>query len=167
MQTEPKTQSGFTLLEIIIAVAVVGVLAAVALPSYGNYTRRAMASEGLSLAQPVLIKVREEVSYGEYTPSGPNFDRAAKPGSVALPHLSAMVKSVVRHDLKVVINYTVAFDPEGTTEYSLVMSGTLANDSVTWQCKSGPAAAGDLAAAAAGGVRVGVPMPTKWAPSGC
>ena len=89
------------------------------------------------------------------------------PMVVVLPNLSAVVKSVVRHDLKVVINYTVAFDPEGTTEYSLVVSGTLANDSVTWQCKSGPAAAGDLAAAAAGGVPVGVPMPTKWAPSGC
>ena len=170
MTSSPRPQGGFTLIEIIIALAVVGLLAAMALPSYGNYVRRTMAAEGLSLAQPTMIKVREEVMYQEYTPSkkehreGLAFSQAWTP---PLPDLSAMVKSVVRHDLKVVINYTREFDPEGQTEYSLVMSGTQANDNVVWQCKSGPAAAADLAAASSGGVMVGQPLPSKWAPNGC
>jgi type IV pilus assembly protein PilA len=170
MHLSPRPQGGYTLIEILIALAVVGLLAAIALPSYGNYVRRTMAVEGLTLAEPTMLKLREEVMYQEYKPSkrvnqeGLAFSQEWTP---PVPNLSATVKSVVRHDLRVVINYTREFDPEGQTEYSVVMSGTLANDSVAWQCKSGPAAAADLAAASAGGARVGAPLPSKWAPSGC
>ena len=172
MTPTPRPQSGFTLIEIIIALAVLGLLAAIALPSYGNYVRRAMAAEGLTLAEPTMLKLREEVIYQEYRPSNNNppteppapFD---KPPTPPLPNLSAMVKSVDRHDLTVVITYTPEFDPKGQTEYSLVMSGTQANDNVVWQCKSGAAAAADLAAASSGGIRVGQPLPSKWAPNGC
>ena len=173
MTSSPRPQGGLTLIEIIIALAVVGVLAAIALPSYGNYVRRTMAAEGLSLAQPTMIKLREEVMYQEYTPSPNNLhgkSYTSSHGNKSIsgsPNLSAMVKSVARHDLIVVITYTREFDPEGQTEYSLVMSGTQANDNVVWQCKSGPAAAADLAAASSGGVRVGQPLPSKWAPNGC
>ncbi len=45
-----KTQKGFTLIELMITVAIVGILAAVALPAYQDYTIRAQVSEGFSLA---------------------------------------------------------------------------------------------------------------------
>ena len=57
-------QKGFTLIELMIVVAIIGILAAVAIPAYQDYTKRAKVSEGISLAGAAKTAVVENSSSG-------------------------------------------------------------------------------------------------------
>ena len=54
-----KTQQGFTLIELMIVVAIIGILAAVAIPAYQDYTIRAKMTEGMSIASQAKTAVSE------------------------------------------------------------------------------------------------------------
>lgn len=54
-----REQHGFTLIELMIVVAIIGILAAIAIPAYQNYTIRAQVSEGLTLSAGAKVAVSE------------------------------------------------------------------------------------------------------------
>ncbi|MFZ4550659.1 MAG: pilin [Aquabacterium sp.] len=62
MQVMKQVQKGFTLIELMIVVAIIGILAAVALPAYQDYTVRAQVSESLNLASGLKTAVSEYFS---------------------------------------------------------------------------------------------------------
>jgi type IV pilus assembly protein PilA len=62
-----KVQKGFTLIELMIVVAIIGILAAIAIPAYQDYTIRAKVTEGLNLADSAKTAVAESWQSGGVT----------------------------------------------------------------------------------------------------
>jgi type IV pilus assembly protein PilA len=67
--TRSSQQGGFTLIELMIVVAIIGVLAALAVPQYQNYTARAQASEGLTITGGLRADIAEQYSLRGEMPS--------------------------------------------------------------------------------------------------
>jgi len=57
-----KTQQGFTLIELMIVVAIIGILAAIAIPAYQDYTGKSQASEAFSLLDGLKTPVSEAIA---------------------------------------------------------------------------------------------------------
>jgi type IV pilus assembly protein PilA len=72
-----KAQQGFTLIELMIVVAIIGILAAVAIPSYQNYTKKARFTEVVQATSPYKLAVEECVASGDCYVAG-----AAVPSSI-------------------------------------------------------------------------------------
>jgi type IV pilus assembly protein PilA len=60
-----QVQKGFTLIELMIVVAIIGILAAIAIPAYQDYTIRAKVTEGIGLADAVKTSVSEAYQSGD------------------------------------------------------------------------------------------------------
>lgn len=73
MQVIRKAQAGFTLIELLIVVAIVGILAAVAIPAYQDYTKKAKLTEGLAKLDELKLQATEYFStlntFSGFTPA--------------------------------------------------------------------------------------------------
>ncbi len=161
MQHVKTLQKGFTLIELMIVVAIIGILAAIAIPAYQDYTIRAQVSEGLSLAAAAKASVTESFNDSGAAP----VDRVA--AGMTANDTDTSGKYVTGVD---VVNGTiiVTFGNEANAVLNgqvLTLTPYESIDlSITWQCGlSIPPVAPSAPMGTAGGVNVAVPAATTVA----
>ncbi len=121
MKTMTQKQQGFTLIELMIVVAIIGILAAVALPAYQNYTNRAKFSEAVLAVTP--YKTAIELAVQTKNP-GAKTDLDAK--SLGIPDditVSATDHGVVVADGKVTVTWRNDSSPLDGITYTLEADG--------------------------------------------
>ena len=126
-------QKGFTLIELMIVIAIIGILAAIALPAYQDYTKRARVGEALSLAGGAKTAVTEFYSSNNDWPS----DNAAAglPSATAINGNSVSSVTVGTGKITILMTDKVQKSPT-TSNATLVLSPSASGGSVTWNCTS-------------------------------
>ena len=138
-----KQQSGFTLIELMIVVAIIGILAAVAIPAYKNYTKRAHASEGLTLAAGA------KAAFAEYWAVEGNVSGITTGADVGWGGASGNAVTSVAVGADGVISITYNDRVENNGILTLTPNGS--GNSLIWDCDR-PTSNG---------------IPADYAPSGC
>jgi type IV pilus assembly protein PilA len=164
-------QQGFTLIELMIVVAIIGILAAIAIPAYQDYTVRSKVTEGISLADGAKTVVSE---MWQTDGSLANLIQAIGPGCAANVHYcftpSKNVATIVitpgNGEITITYDVTPTGIPQlaGTTDMILVptigngaLAPGLAGD-IDWHCKS----AGSTYPVGTNGT-----VPARYAPATC
>jgi type IV pilus assembly protein PilA len=142
-----KNQKGFTLIELMIVVAIIAILAAIAISQYQDYVIRSQVSEGSSLADGVKTAIGEFVNNRGYLPTA----NVSAGLSLAASINGSYVQSIDVATSTVVATYSSAAPQKANAAIdglTLVFSPITQAGSIKWNCKSAD-------------------LRQKWCPSSC
>jgi type IV pilus assembly protein PilA len=149
-----KAQQGFTLIELMIVVAIVGILAALALPAYQDYVVRSKVSEGLARLAEAKTSVAEYYSA--------NSQITTFPGTAASLGINEAGNHYVRNlswvggaanTAKVVMTMAGTADAKVAGKQVEMLVQSTANGMITWKCRVGTTSGSEL--------------PSKYTPGSC
>ena len=162
-----KLQKGFTLIELMIVVAIIGILAAIAIPAYQDYTIRSQVSEGLAMAGAAKAAVAETFSQTGAWPA----DNTAAGIGLAADITGKYVTSMTISNGTIIMQF-------GSQANKAIENATLSirpavsdNSDVVWVCGGGTEPAGSsFTPPGTGAVASGAgtnSLPAKYRPAAC
>ncbi len=128
-----RQQSGFTLIELMIVVAIIGILAAIAIPSYLDYTTRAKITEGITLAAaPKTMAAEFRIDRNRWPAAGASVGYSSP--------VTALVSGITIGGSTITVSYAAAAGV--TANSNIVFQGRTATGNViAWTCSGGDVAA--------------------------
>jgi type IV pilus assembly protein PilA len=140
-------QKGFTLIELMIVIAIIGILAAIAIPAYQNYTIRAQVTEGLNLADGWKTAISEYYAQNGTFPGCSTTVAAGAAGCVSVTGASTgKYVSAISVGANGVISVKYG-GPQASSKLPVasilsLQPGTNTNQDVVWVCGTAPTPAG-------------------------
>ena len=146
-----KQQKGFTLIELMIVIAIIGILAAIAIPAYQDYTIRSKVSEGLALAGAAKLAVAETYDSTGSMPNGNASFGLPAAGSISGNYVSSITVAGTGSSGIITILYkeSVGGNPSAGGETVILTPDTSSIGAMGWTCSGGTS------------------MPNKYLPATC
>ena len=147
-----SVQTGFTLIELMIVIAIIGILAAVAVPQYQNYTARAQIAEALSVAGSLKTSLSEFYASNGAWPA--DMAAAGMDSATSTPNVVSSISFTTTDSaatIAVVIRETVASGIGASDNNQLNLVGTVSDAGIRWECTT-PSTGG---------------VPTQYLPANC
>ena len=136
MTIKPVISKGFTLIELMIVVAIIGVLAAIGIPQYQNYTARAQATEGLTLAGGLKTALAEYYSVHGSFPNDGGSDSNAAIGAEPANHIFGDYVETVAASDDGLGTITATFNSGHHDGKFLELKASITDGAISYNCES-------------------------------
>ena len=166
-----KMQKGFTLIELMIVIAIIGILAAIAIPAYQNYTIRSQVTEGLSLADGWKTSISEYYAQNGKFPLGaavaPSANQIAITGASVGKYVSA-ITLVAGGQIQVAYGGSQANAKLPAADVLTFTPGLDTNQDVIWVCGTAATPTGvTLGDGTTAGATGATTVPAAYLPTSC